>query len=113
MRRSRERIGCAELLQCLRVLTCCTYAGVVRGAGMQAWGWASCCFFSPPSLSVVPPSIPGDKFQLPAAPLLASSHCDSTDSLADSQLNLRASDWDLFDASTATTGSREDEVSWI
>ena len=92
------------------VLHLCWCSEGCRHAGM---GWASWRFFSPPSLSVVPPSIPADKFQLPAAPLLASSRCDSTDSLADSQLNLRASDWDLFDASTATTGSREDEVSWI
>lgn len=86
-----------------------------------------------PSLCLLPlslgqPSVPADKFQstevqTPLNPASAGtsnptpySSCStphhSSDSLGDSRLNLRTSDWDLFDAST-TTGSREDEVSWI
>ena len=76
---------------------------------------------SPPSTvhSAGLPNAPGDKF-LPSDASLTSldpTHTpqyNSMDSLTDSRLNLQASDWDLFDASTsATTTSREDEVSWI
>ena len=75
----------------------------------------------PPSIvhSAGLPNVPADKFQSSEASSTSldpihTPQYNSMDSLTDSRLNLQASDWDLFDASTsATATSREDEVSWI